>query len=401
MLTPSEHPIDPMTVVRDLTTLRHLGAATPLERRAADILESHLQRLGAAVERQPFRTPKTYIVVTWWLIAGLVLGLLLVPAAAWWAFVLVALCAGLALVYFDWRAVPVTLLPPQGTSENIIARAPQSADPEPAGAPKKLILMAHYDSAPVSMLYLPSMVQNFRQSLRMSLGLMVLAVVTALLDVLAIGQPIVTWLRYALAVYFLGQGVMSTLDFLRYGYTNGAADNATGTAVAVATADRLWRNPLPGWEVELVLTGAEEANLVGSRAYYVRHREELSRGHTYVFNFDNLGAGQVKIITRTGSITNVDYENPLVDSALATAGGDSRFADITPGVWHTGDFDSLWFARAGIPSLTLSAQDQDGLIPNLHRPSDTIDNVDETLPVHAVNFAEATIRRLAKMCSSG
>ena len=401
MLTPSEHPLDPMTIVRSLTSLPHRGAATALERRAADILENHLQRLGAAVERQPFRTPKTYIVVTWWLIAGLVLGLLLIPAAAWWAFVLVVLSAGLALVYFDWRAVPVTLLPPQGTSENIIARAPQGADTDPPRSPKKLILMAHYDSAPVSMLYLPSMVKNFSQSLRMSLGLMVLAVVVALLDVLAIGQPIVTWLRYALVVYFLGQGVMSSIDFLRYGYTNGAADNATGTAVAVATADRLWRNPLPGWEVELVLTGAEEANLVGARAYYVRHREELSREHTYVFNFDNLGAGQIKIITRTGSITKVDYDNALVDAALATAGGDPRFAAITPGVWHTGDFDSLWFARAGIPSLTLSAQDQDGLIPNLHRPSDTIDNVDETLPAHAVDFAEATIRCLAEMRSSG
>jgi len=384
-----------MTIVRDLTALPHRGATTPQERRAADLLEGHLQRLGATVERQPFTTPKTYVWVTWWLIGALALGLLLIPAASWLALALVAVSGGLALHYFDWRASPVSLLPPQGQSENVIGRVQpdrRAAQDQPA---RKLILMGHYDSAPVSMLYLPSMVKRFRKSLLMSLGLMVLAVIVALLAAAGLGQPVVTWLRWLLAIYFLGQGIMASIDYLRFGYTNGAADNATGTAVAIATAERLWREPIPGWDVEVVLTGAEEANLVGARAYYVAHKEELDPLYTYVFNFDNLGAGQPKIIIRTGSITNVNYDNALVDAALATASSDPRFADVTPGVWHTGDFDSLWFTRAGIPSLTLSAQDEHGLILNLHRPTDTIANVDEALPPHAVDFAEATIRRLA------
>jgi Iap family predicted aminopeptidase len=85
-----------------------------------------------------------------------------------------------------------------------------------------------------------------------------------------------------------------------------------------------------------------------------------------------------------------------VDAALQTAASEPRFDGVKPGVWHTGDFDSLWFARAGIPSLTLSAQDSDGCIPNLHRPTDTIDNVDPTLPGLAVDFAAATAKRLAE-----
>ena len=396
-MSPSELPLDPMTIVRELTALPHRGATTAQERKAAGILASHLERLGAAVEMQPFGTPKTYIVPTFWLIAGLISGLLLVPVAPWLALILVAVSGAMGLWYFDWRATPVSQLPPQGKSENVIGRAPRSAQAVEGRPQKKLILMGHYDSAPVSMLYLPSMVKNFRQSLRISLGLMMAAAVVAFLDVLGVGQPVVTWLRWALAVYFLGQGIVASIDFWRYGYTNGAADNATGAAVAVATADRLWRDPIPGWAVEAVLTGAEEANLVGARAYFLRHREELAPQHTYVFNFDNLGAGQLRIITRTGSITNVHYDNALVDAALETAASDPRFVDVKPGVWHTGDFDSLWFARAGIPSLTLSAQDQDGLIPNLHRPTDTIENVDATLPGHAVNFAEATVRRLAQV----
>jgi len=390
MSTPSELTLDPMVIVRDLAALPHRGAATAQEQRAADILEGHLRRLGATVERQSFVTPKAYIWEVWWLIGGLVAGLLLVPIASWLAFLLVAACTVMALFYFDWRASPISLFPPRARSENIIGRMPTQSQ-----LGKKLILMGHYDSAPVSLLYLPSMVKNFRQSLLMSLGLMVLAAVVALLSALKFGQPILTWLRWLLAIYFLVQGVMSSLDYLRYGHTNGASDNATGTAIAVATAERLWRKPIPGWDVEVVLTSAEEVGMVGARAYYLVHKQELKPQHTYVLNFDNLGSGQLKIITRTGSITNIIYDNSLVQAALKTASSEPRFHQVKPGVWHTGDFDSVWFARAGLPSLTLSAQDEQGCIPNLHRPSDTIENIDETLPGFVVDFAEATIRRLA------
>jgi len=357
MPSASSASLDPMAIVRDLAALPHRGATTVEERQAADILERHLKSLGASVERQGFVTPKTYVGEVWWLIAALEAGLLLTPLLGWVAFAWVALCV--------------------------------------AQAHKKLILMGHYDSAPVSRLYLPSMVKGFRQSLLMSLGLMLVAVVVVLLAVLRIGLPWVNWLRYLLMLYFLVQGVMSSIDYWRLGFTNGAADNATGTAVAVATAERLWRAPIPGWDVEVVLTSAEEANLKGALAYFRARRAELDPRNTYLFNFDNLGAGKIKIVTRTGSVTNIVYQNALVDAALQTAAGDARFQDVKPGVWHTGDFDSAWFARAGIPSLTLSAQDEQGLIPNLHRPGDTLANVDTNLPRHAVEFAEATIRRLA------
>ena len=390
MPSASSASLDPMAIVRDLAALPHRGATTVEERQAADILERHLKSLGASVERQGFVTPKTYVGEVWWLIAALEAGLLLTPLLGWVAFAWVALCVALAWHYFDWRASPVSLLPPRAASLNVIGRIPAQGQ-----AHKKLILMGHYDSAPVSRLYLPSMVKGFRQSLLMSLGLMLVAVVVVLLAVLRIGLPWVNWLRYLLMLYFLVQGVMSSIDYWRLGFTNGAADNATGTAVAVATAERLWRAPIPGWDVEVVLTSAEEANLKGALAYFRARRAELDPRNTYLFNFDNLGAGKIKIVTRTGSVTNIVYQNALVDAALQTAAGDARFQDVKPGVWHTGDFDSAWFARAGIPSLTLSAQDEQGLIPNLHRPGDTLANVDTNLPRHAVEFAEATIRRLA------
>lgn len=230
--------IDPIKIVRELAGLPHRGTTTAEERKAAEILQGHLERLGATVEQQRFRTSKTYISEVWWLLSILVLGLILIPYTSWIALGLVALSVVTSLLYFDWRTTPVSFLPPRGKSANVIGRMNQTADPDKTShtgpSKNKLILMAHYDSAPVSLLYLPSI----------------------------------------------------------------------------------------------------EA--------------------------------------------------------------DSLFNRIGPGVWHTGDFDSIWFTRIGIPSLTLSAQDNDGQIPNLHSPGDTVENVDASLLPIAVEFAEATIRRLAQ-----
>lgn len=329
MNSQQEFLIDPIKIMRELAGLPHRGTTTEEERKAADILQGHLERLGATVERQRFRTSKTYISEVWWLLSILVLGLILIPYVPWIALGLVALSVVTSLLYFDWRNTPVSFLPPRGESANVIGRIIQNDDPEKTShtglSKNKLILMAHYDSAPVSLLYLPSMVKKFRRSLLISLGVMVAAFITALIETLGYGKPLVTWLRWTFVVYFLGQGIMSTIDYFRFGFTKGAADNATGAAVAIATAERLWRAPIPGWEVTAVLTGAEEAGMVGSRKYLREHRARLALDTSFVLNFDNIGNGDLKVITRTGSITNEVYDNQLVRAALETAESGSLF----------------------------------------------------------------------------
>ena len=207
-------------------------------------------------------------------------------------------------------------------------------------------------------------------------------------------MPVVTWICFILPGYFLIQGVITSFDYIRYGYTNGASDNATGTAVAMATAKRLWENPVPGLDVIVVLTGAEETGMNGSKYYFNKNKNNFTPKNTFVLNFDSLGKGDLKIITRTGSISTVVYKGRLVDAAIKAAKSDARFNSIGKASWHTGDFDTIWFARAGIPSLTLSAQDKDGTISNLHRPGDTIENIDESLPAFTADFAETLIRSL-------
>jgi acetylornithine deacetylase/succinyl-diaminopimelate desuccinylase-like protein len=393
MNTSSEIERGPIDFLQKLTSLDHRGVGSKEVDQASGMIKEWLIQKGANVEIQSFQTPKTYLPIVWLLVAGVIAGLFLSGIFPWLAFFISLLFTVLSIQYFDWRPTPVQHIVPKVKAENIIGRFPQ--EQKTGQKKKKLILMAHYDTAPISILYLPSMVGNFRQSLLTSLGIMLVTPFLVLMNALGIQHVILTWLIYGLGVYFIVQGVISGFDYLRLGFSNGAADNATGTVVAMETALKLWKDPMPGWDVEVVLTSAEEANMIGARHYYIKNKKELLENETFVLNFDNLGAGNIKIVTQTGSITMVRYDNPLVDAAVKTAGEEDRFKEITTGHWHTGDFDSIWFERGGIPSLTISAQDEMGRIPNLHRPGDTIENVDMSLPPKAVDFAEATARNLA------
>jgi len=390
--------LDPMAIVRHLTFLPHRGTGTNREKEAADIIENLLASVGAHVERQVFKTPKTYIWEVIWLIVLISAGLLTTPFLSWFSVGILAFATIFSFLYFDWRASPMSFFVPSVLSENIIGSMENTAGEDSLRGDNQsrqyLILMAHYDSAPISLLYLPSMVKNFRSSLLINLFLIAFALLISILAVLNVGQPIVSWVRLILAGYFLVQGVITSFDYIRCGYTNGASDNATGTAVAMATAKRLWDKPVPGLDVIVVLTGAEETGMNGAKYYFNKNKNNLSPENSLVLNFDSIGKGDLKIITKTGSISTVTYKGRLVDAAIQTAKSDARFNSVKQGSWHTGDFDTIWFARAGIPSLTLSAQDKDGTISNLHRPGDTIENIDENLPAFTVDFAEALIRNI-------
>ena len=386
-----------MTIIRSLTSLPHRGTGTPMEKKAADIIENFLVSAGAVVERQGFLTPKTYIWEVLWLTWLIAAGLVSIPVFSWFSVLLLLFCTICALLFLDWRASPLAFICPGAGSENIIGQDPPRDEQEMAGenpgVRTQLILMAHYDSAPVSLLYLPSMVKNFRSSLFMNLGLIFTALLVSIFQVLYPGHSMVIWAGRALALYFLIQGGITAFDYLRYGYTNGASDNATGTAAAMVTAMRLWKKPVPAMDVRLVLTGAEETGMTGAKHYFTSLKG-ISPDTALVLNFDSLGKGDLKIVTKTGSITTLEYTGRLVDAAIKTARTDSRFNDVKTASWHTGDFDTLWFARAGIPSLTLTAQDTLGAIPHLHRPEDVIGNVDGAITDQAIDFAETLVRSL-------
>jgi hypothetical protein len=370
----------PKQIVEKLASFPNRGVATPHEIPVLDYLMNLFPE--QEVIRESFKTPKTYISIVWWLIGGLVVGLLALNFSPIVGLFLTLIFVTMAMLYFNWYASPVSNFPPLFTTYNLIIKSRNREAPKP----KKLILMAHWDTAPISVLYRPEMVGNFRQSLKISLFLMILAQFVAISQFL-IPNAFILLIGNILAFYFLLQGVVGTIDYFRLGYSNGASDNATGVAAAIDTAQKLWAKNLSNLEIELVLTGAEEVGMIGSRAYMKKHYTEFNK-ETYLVNFDTLGSGNLKIITQTGSWSNIVYDNHLIQIAKQSVTELPILKGVTTGAWHTADFDSVWFQRAGIPAVTLAALDGNGRMPNIHRPTDILSNVDFLPMEKAIILAE-------------
>lgn len=378
--------MSPQEIVKRLTAFPHRGTGTQYEKLVLDFLVNLFD--NQQVSKESFSTPRTYISVVWWLIGGLCIGLLLLNISPIIGLLLVVGFVILAFLYLNWYSSLATKLPPQVKSTNLVIRPKVSHLNS-----KKIILMAHYDTAPISFLYRKEQVKNFRKSLIISLLLMLIAIVFAVFVVIKVWHPYSLWITNGLIIYFLLQGITSTVDFFRLGYSNGASDNATGVAAAIETAKRLWQNPPNDLAVELVLTGAEEMGMIGARAYFLKNQTSF-HNQTYLLNFDTLGAGDLKVITQTGSLISIQYDNPLTKIAQQVIKESVDLQDVSTGCWHTADFDSVWFQRAGIPCLTLAALDQNGQMPRIHRPEDTLDKVDFSPMEQAIDLAEKIARRI-------
>ncbi len=370
----------PKQIVEKLASFPNRGVATKNEASVLDFLTQLF--VNQQVSRESFRTPKTYISVVWWLILGLSTGLICLNFSSILGLAITFVFVTMAMLYFNWYASPVTSFPPLVKSHNLVIK-----DENTSLKAKKLILMAHWDTAPVSLLYRPEMVGNFRKSLKMSLILMMVAQFLAISQFL-IPNDFLLLVSNILALYFIIQGITATIDFFRLGYSNGASDNATGVAAAIETAQKLWNKNLQNLDIELVITGAEEVGMIGARAYMKAHYQEFTK-ETYLINFDTLGSGDLKIITQTGSWSTIVYDNELVKTAKEVTAKIASLQEVKTGAWHTADFDSVWFQRAGIPSVTLAALDKNGRMPNIHRPTDILSNVDFNPMEKAIILAEA------------
>ena len=401
------------SLLHDLCQLPHRGAATPNEREAARLLAEHLRSRGAAVRLEAFSTPQTYATVVYWIVGMLLAGIGLALSGGFLVGQLGLLLGGFALIqawlYFNWRETLVTRFPEQHRAVNVVGQwtlpgnvPGESTAPirRAADQPVRLhvILMAHYDTAPISALYTPKQQKTFRVSLIMSLCVMTLGVVLSAIYTFGGTSSLVFWALWAVVLYLIGQALLGTMGYWTKGYSNGASDNATGVVAAIETADRLRKasqsGGLSGTLVEVVLPSAEEVGMLGALAYLKKNRDNWPNGgkNTIIINFDTLGAGKLTVIEQTGTVEVIRYKNALTDLARQLVGQPAFAQRSQIGRWHTADFDSVWFVRAGLPTLALCALDADGTMPRIHQPDDTLGLIDEQ-PMHAaVDLAEAVVR---------
>jgi hypothetical protein len=169
----------------------------------------------------------------------------------------------------------------------------------------------------------------------------------------------------------------------------GVGDNLTAVAVVVRLMEILSAQRPQHTEVWGVSFGAEEVGAKGSRAFATQRRSELQGA--YVVNLETLGAGQLAIIEREGSV--MSRHAPEVIDLLQRAG--RRLGVDLPAVTiKMGDTDATSFSRLGLWAATLFGMDETGLFVHWHTLEDNVENVSPGHLQRALDVCLAVVEEL-------
>jgi hypothetical protein len=225
-----------------------------------------------------------------------------------------------------------------------------------------LILSGHHDSAPENT-WLRFLGYGFYfLAATWFLGSITMLVMSAiqLLGLIAGNAGIVRFgtLEWTLLAYPIAPSILFVL-FLTRGWKDGgnvpgAADNLSGSALAVAMCRFLAKNPtyIPAdVEIRFVSFGSEEAGCRGSRRYVARHLDELKRLDVRLLNYETIAHPEPIVLTSetNGTVKNSPEMVQAVIAAAERAGVPYKVQSATLG---TGS-DAGPFSRAGLKATTL------------------------------------------------
>ncbi len=181
----------------------------------------------------------------------------------------------------------------------------------------------------------------------------------------------------------------------------GATDNASGSAVVMALAERLQRAPLAHHRVKLAFWDLEEHGLLGAAAHIEQSREQGGEKPALYINVDVFGWGD------SLWMMTPDATHPLVAASRSAA--EAQGLAISAGKDYPPS-DHLAFLKADWPAVSYSLVGADEIpeilsmfsgkrsmsppkvMKVIHSPNDTIDQVDEAAAAKGIDAVEAAIR---------
>jgi hypothetical protein len=178
-------------------------------------------------------------------------------------------------------------------------------------------------------------------------------------------------------------------------FTHGANDNASGAGVVLGIAERLAREPLEETDVWVVLTGCEEVGCYGAEAFARAHKGEIA-GASWL-TLDSVGGRGTFLgyLTRETFLLTTHSDASLLDLADEVAvdnpelgGRRHKFS----GAFTEGAIGGKHAMRV----LTFIAVRPDGSVPNWHKPSDTLERIDESAIARCDAFLRQLLLRIDK-----
>lgn len=366
------------------------GSTTPQEREASRYVQRHLEASGLETHWEPFRAP-----VSGWRPFALAAGVGLVSlalaltgsrVAAALAALLMSTATASVFLEMYFRPNALRALVPKGDSQNVWARVPAAGS-----ALRRVVLVAHVDTHRTPWVFTsPARLTLFR--ITTTLGVAAFVIASLLFTALAFLGPSGAGAGPLLLPVFLAVLAL-TLQPDGTPFTEGANDNASGLAVVLSLAGRLAREPLERTEVIVLASGCEEVGSYGAQAFLARHGELLE--DAYAISIDNVGGrGAGPCYTSVeGMVVPLRPAPALVAAAERVAASHPELgAYARP--YTTLHTDATAFMSRGVRSLSFVGLTPDGVIPNWHQRSDTLEHVDLASVERTETFVLALLRDL-------
>ncbi len=349
------------------------GTCTPQERQASDYCRRVLEDLGYAVRAQTFRAARSgwapYSIGSGLLLLSLIVFAALPAAIGRPLAALVAVSVMLStFLELMFRPNPLAWVVPKGWSQNVYAVAAPSGEPR-----RSVVISGHVDThrTPVAMAS-PRAFRVFQGLV--TLGVIALVALSVLLILLWI-QPQPLWRELTrLPALIVAVVFVVTLQPEFSPYVPGANDNASGAAAVLALAARLTAEPLKHTRVWLLNSGAEETGATGPVQLLRRHPELKDADWLVLDTIAGPGAGPCLIVAEH-LLLPLRADPTLLAAARAVASSRPNLDAYEH--YYRGLFsEHSPLVVASCRSLALINFTPQGVLPNWHRPTDTVANID-------------------------
>jgi hypothetical protein len=355
-------------------TIGGRGSCTPSERRAAEYVHEKLREAGVSdVGFEEFKgAPSTYLPFTLAFSAALLGTLIALLNGS-----RTALAVGAVLNLLGvWAMFAETEFATNWTRWILSTVNTQNVTGiiNPQGTAKRqVVLCAHLDTHRTPIFYSTTAWQKiFGFSVSGAFLSMALAALTLGVDSL-LGWG---WLRWAGPLFGLMQVFVLVLvvsaEFTPH--SPGANDNASGTGVILALAERLRQEPLAHTTVNFILTDCEETGAYGITAYLDKHAKSLGKNAVYIM-LDEVGAGRLKTVTEDGLILKHKTHPRALQLIRDAANGLTYGVVESAGEAYT---DALPATKRGLIAVTAASAflNSDTVLSHWHQMSDRLEFID-------------------------
>ncbi len=169
-------------------------------------------------------------------------------------------------------------------------------------------------------------------------------------------------------------------------HIEGANDNATAVSILLGMAGALRQQPLAHTAVTLLFTGCEEVPCVGMEAFLKRYAVPVEG--SYWIDLEMVGTGSLCYITRHGMSPLSYYPHPKMVQLAESAAREFPVLGVTGRPMLIIE-EVANLRRHGYQALCLAGYNAQGFLPNWHRLSDRLENIEPATLERAAMFTWA------------